>query len=292
MSRSRAIACLLMLVLAVVGVKPAASQIPDTTGSVRPRPVQDDSLTRRLPFPSGIPTTNPLSRTGTPDAPRPHAFRSYADSIDWERNRRLAERSTGFRIVVSLLDRQLLALRGTDTLLLAPAAVASGMSLAYGGQRWTFRTPRGKHEVRAKAVDPVWRPPDWVYAEAAVEHGLELARWPASGVVRLQDGARLVVRDSLVGVVFPDEPFQPLPIDEHIVFGDTLYIPPLATLNRQVPGELGSFSLDLGDGYLIHGTPHLNSIGMAVTHGCIRLHAEDIAWLYANVPRGTPVYIY
>lgn len=272
--------------LAALAAAPAVAQIPDTLQPPLPRAVRLDSLSIT---PTGIPRGNPI--TGV-DLPPFRTFRSYADSIDWERNRRLAERSTGFRVIVSLLDREVLAIRGADTLLRAPAAVASGMTLDYAGRRWTFRTPRGRHAVLGKAEDPVWRPPDWVYAEAALEHDLELARWPASGAVRLRDGSRLVVRDSLVGLIYPDQPFQPLPVEEHIVFGDTLYIPPFGTLNRRVPGELGSFALDLGDGYLIHGTPHLTSIGMAVTHGCIRLHAEDIAWLYVNVPRGTPVFVY
>lgn len=287
-----------MLMLAALTAAPVAAQVPDT---VRPpelprsRPPRVDSFTGILP---GISAGNPINSITSPDsfsrasAPSRYAFRSFADSIDWERNRRLAARSTGFRVIVSLLDREVLAIRDVDTLLRAPAAVASGMTLDYAGRTWTFRTPRGRHTVVGKAADPVWRPPDWVYAEAALEHGLELARWPASGGVRLRDGSRLVVRDSLVGVLYPDQPFQPLPVEEHIVFGDTLYIPPFGTLNRRVPGELGSFALDLGDGYLIHGTPHLTSIGMAVTHGCIRLHAEDIAWLYVNVPRGTPVFIF
>lgn len=286
-----------MLMLGAVGAAaaPAAAQIPDTARPPQqqpPRSVRLDSLSGIL---SGIPAGNSIysidSLTGA-NAPKRYAFRSYADSIDWERNRRRAERSTGFRVIVSLLDREVLAINGSDTLLRAPAAVASGLTLDYAGRSWTFRTPRGRHVVLGKAADPVWRPPDWVYAEAALEHGLELVRWPASGVVRLRDGSRLVVRDSLVGMTDPYQPFRPLPVDEHIVFGDTLYIPPYGTLNRRVPGELGSFALDLGDGYLIHGTPHLTSIGMAVTHGCIRLHAENIAWLFENVPRGTPVYIF
>jgi lipoprotein-anchoring transpeptidase ErfK/SrfK len=86
--------------------------------------------------------------------------------------------------------------------------------------------------------------------------------------------------------------FSPLPDEEHIVFNDTLYIPPIVTTNRHVPGELGRYALDLGDGYLIHGTNNPSSIGQAVTHGCIRLGDDDIAWLYRNVPTGAAVHIY
>ena len=34
-----------------------------------------------------------------------------------------------------------------------------------------------------------------------------------------------------------------------------------------------------------HGTPFKDSIGKAVTHGCIRLSDEDITWLYQHVGR-------
>jgi lipoprotein-anchoring transpeptidase ErfK/SrfK len=76
------------------------------------------------------------------------------------------------------------------------------------------------------------------------------------------------------------------------VFDNTLFVPPTDTKHRQIEGELGHFRLYLGDGYQIHGTPYANSIGSSVTHGCVRLHDEDIEWLYENVPVGTKVYIY
>ena len=59
-------------------------------------------------------------------------------------------------------------------------------------------------------------------------------------------------------------------------------------------GALGEFALDFGDGYLIHGT-HLyneNSIGDAVSHGCVRMRNDDLIRLYPLVPRGTPVIIF
>jgi lipoprotein-anchoring transpeptidase ErfK/SrfK len=48
----------------------------------------------------------------------------------------------------------------------------------------------------------------------------------------------------------------------------------------------------MGNGYAIHGTNQPDSIGRAVSHGCVRLRNEDIAKLYAMVEVGTPVYIY
>lgn len=213
------------------------------------------------------------------------------DSLVSANARRAAARSTEMRIVVSIGARRLWVLAGPDTLLDAPVAVGMGRTLAYGGRRWVFATPLGVRNVRAKRSTPFWRPPDWAYAEVAREHGLKLARMSADRPARLDDGRQLVVRDSLVGVMMPDG-FAPLPVEEHIVFGETLYVPPLGTRNRLIEGELGLYQLDLGEGYLLHGTPHEESIGQATTHGCVRLRGHDIEWLFANVPVGTAVYLY
>ena len=47
----------------------------------------------------------------------------------------------------------------------------------------------------------------------------------------------------------------------------------------------------MGNGYAIHGTNQPQTVGRAVSHGCVCLRNEDIAKLYAMVPVGTPVYI-
>ncbi len=55
---------------------------------------------------------------------------------------------------------------------------------------------------------------------------------------------------------------------------------------------LGNFAMRLGVGsgsYLIHGTNNPVAVGMAVTHGCIRMYPEDIAALFPLVPVGTKV---
>jgi hypothetical protein len=224
---------------------------------------------------------------------RPPPFKSTADSLAWERARLEANTAAGFRVLVSLREREVLVMRDTDTLRAAPAAVASGLTIEMDGRSWTFRTPKGRHTVLRKRRNPVWRPPDWLYAEAALSHNLALARLQPGRPVPVNDGELLVIRRQQVGLFDRESgSFAPLPADEHIVFNDTLYIPPLATRNRHVEGELGRYALDLGDGYLIHGTPDPQSIGRAVTHGCIRLADEDIEWLYERVPAGTPVIIY
>jgi lipoprotein-anchoring transpeptidase ErfK/SrfK len=109
----------------------------------------------------------------------------------------------------------------------------------------------------------------------------------------LRDGRWLETRDGRVGVVDPDtREFAVLPVDEHIIFDGTMFIPPIGSLNRRIEGQLGDHMLDTGNGFLLHGTPYKASIGTAATHGCIRLRDDDIQWLYEMIPVGTRVYIY
>ncbi|HEY2853058.1 MAG TPA: L,D-transpeptidase, partial [Gemmatimonadaceae bacterium] len=207
-------------------------------------------------------------------------FRNRADSLAWASARNLADRSSGFRLIVSLQDKRLWAIVGEDTVLNAPVATAKGTTLKYGKREWTFRTPRGVRTVLRKESDPIWIPPDWLYAEVATEYNLKLRKIERGQPIKLEDGRNLVVRDSVVGVIGKDAHFYELPTDEHIVFDSTLFVPPTGTKNRRVEGELGKYRLDLGEGYLLHGTPDKESIGFAATHGCVRLRDEDIEWLY------------
>jgi L,D-transpeptidase ErfK/SrfK len=48
--------------------------------------------------------------------------------------------------------------------------------------------------------------------------------------------------------------------------------------------------LAAGNGtYLIHGTNNPIAVGLAVTHGCIRMYPDDVASLFPLIPVGTPV---
>jgi len=220
-----------------------------------------------------------------------YSFKSRADSLAWAKNRVLAAKSNGFRLVVSLQDRHLWAIIGRDTVLSAPAAVAKGTTLEFGKKEWTFETPRGMRTVLSKEADPIWQPPEWLYAETALENGLKLGHLNSGQKIKLSDGRSLTVRDGEAGVI-DGGVFAPLPTDEHIVFDNTLFVPPMGSKNRKIEGELGKYRLNLGDGYLLHGTPYKESIGLAATHGCVRMRDEDIEWLYDHVPVGTRVYIY
>ena len=60
---------------------------------------------------------------------------------------------------------------------------------------------------------------------------------------------------------------------------------------RLDPDVLGNFALALPDGYLIHGWLYKRTLGMSVTHGCIRLGDEDLEAVFKVAQVGTKVYI-
>ena len=77
---------------------------------------------------------------------------------------------------------------------------------------------------------------------------------------------------------------------EHAANGD-----PLPKVVHPGPkNPLGDYKMRLavGDGtYEIHGTNNPLAVGMAITHGCIRMYPEDVAALFAAVPMGTKVWL-
>jgi hypothetical protein len=94
-------------------------------------------------------------------------------------------------------------------------------------------------------------------------------------------------------IVGPDGQPLPPPKEGHeLVVNGNLIVPPFGTTQRRYMGVLGTRRLDLGDGYGIHGTDNPASIGQSVSHGCVRMHNEDVERLYPMVPVGTAVYIY
>ena len=196
-------------------------------------------------------------------------------------------------IRISIAVRQLWVIgSGGDTLLTASIAVGSGRTLTSDEKSWTFETPTGETRVVVKQENPVWVPPDWHYIELARKYGFRLARLPLDTPVALSAGRTLLVRSFRIGVLDRDSVFQLLDPGEEVVFDSTVFIPPFGTEQRRVAGTLGKHRLILANGLGLHGTPESDSIGRAVTHGCIRLRDEAIAWLYENVPLGTKVVVY
>lgn len=71
-----------------------------------------------------------------------------------------------------------------------------------------------------------------------------------------------------------------------------LPVPPPNDHSRFEYGVLGDYALNLGNGYLIHGTLYQRFLGLAVTHGCVRLNDSDLEFLYKEFPVGAKVFIY
>lgn len=42
----------------------------------------------------------------------------------------------------------------------------------------------------------------------------------------------------------------------------------------------------------LHGTPPDQPMGVAVSHGCVRLRNADLLWLFQQAPPGTPVWLH
>lgn len=269
--------------LALCPAAPAAAQQgPDATA--QPADTRPQGLVTREEL-----MADRLRRIGVdnPD-PAPTHPTNRADSLEWVRWRRVANTATGRRIVVSIYDRKLWLIDGRDTLIEAAAGVGMGVVRGPRGiGRRDFSTPRGRRTVLAKEENPLWNPPDWHYEGL---HEGPLRQFPAGGIA-LEEGGRVVRRGRYLGIQNGAQ-FDTIPAERPLVFGGVMYIPPFGTVNRQIPDVLGKFKLDTGDGILIHGTNDPLAVGFWGTHGCVRLFDDDIEFVYANAPVGTPVYIY
>lgn len=246
----------------------------------------------RAPIPRAGVVTEGEDGTTTVSIERRATYRNRADSVAGTNAYIASKRDQSLRLVVSLEERKLWVVTAQDTVLEASVAIGSGDRLVFGEKAWQFHTPRGVRTIKGKDADPLWTPPEWHYAETAKEYGLKVAYLSLKKPYPISGGRKLMFRDGEAGVMHPDSGFMFLPLDEEIVFDNTLFVPPVGSKNRQIQGTLGKYKLDTGNGILLHGTPHQNSIGRAATHGCLRLRDEDIEWLYDYVPVGTKVYIY
>jgi lipoprotein-anchoring transpeptidase ErfK/SrfK len=198
------------------------------------------------------------------------------------------------RILVSIRQRRLLLVEGSDTLLRAPVAIGMGKDFSWGERDYHFATPRGERRVIGKAKNPIWIVPEWHYYEKATNMGLtEVVKLEKDARIQLADSSFLVVRGDTVGRINHFGHFAPFTPGTEIIFDGKVYVPPLSSLQRRVPEALGPYKLDMGDGYLIHGTHPYNedSIGEAVSHGCVRMRNADLIRLYPMVTRGTKVII-
>lgn len=186
-------------------------------------------------------------------------------------------------ITVSTAENKVYARRDGQLVFEAVCSTGKNTTLQTGSETLVFRTPIGKFRVREKELNPKWVPPDWHYIEEAQEKGLQL--------IRLQRGQRIGDLYVQGNEVYSTSGY-PLPPGELIIRGGAIVIPPVGTRQRQHEGVLGTHRLNLGSGYALHGTMAVDQLGQSVSHGCVRLHNDDIARLFEMASVGDEVIIY
>lgn len=71
----------------------------------------------------------------------------------------------GTVITIDVSTNRAYLFKDGDLIRSSAAATGSDKILRKGNRVWWFRTPRGKHTVVRKIVDPVWTKPDWAFIE-------------------------------------------------------------------------------------------------------------------------------
>jgi lipoprotein-anchoring transpeptidase ErfK/SrfK len=189
---------------------------------------------------------------------------------------------SSFVITVSTTENKVYARRDGELVFEAVCSTGKNATLKAEGRTMVFRTPIGRFRIKSKEQDPTWVPPDWHYFEEAQKRGMR--------VVRLNRGQSMGGLYVSGNNVYSDG--VALPPGQLIVRGGAVIIPPIGTRQRQFPHVLGTHRLNLGDGYALHGTQQVAQLGQSVSHGCIRLHNNDIERLYSMAKVGDEVIIY
>ena len=187
-----------------------------------------------------------------------------------------------FVITVSTTENKVYARRNGELVFEAICSTGSNSTLRAEGTTRVFRTPIGRFRIQSKEENPKWVPPDWHYIEEAQKNGMS--------IVRLQRGSSVGGLHVSGDNVYSGD--YPLPEGQVIVRNGAVIIPPIGTRQRQFPDVLGTHRLNLGDGYALHGTQAVSQLGRSVSHGCVRLHNDDIARLYSMAKEGDEVVIY
>ena len=71
-----------------------------------------------------------------------------------------------------------------------------------------------------------------------------------------------------------------------------LPVPSARSAERIDYNTLGDYALEIGDGYMLHGTLYQRFLGLPVTHGCVRLGDKDLELIYNTLTKGSKVFIY
>jgi L,D-transpeptidase ErfK/SrfK len=73
--------------------------------------------------------------------------------------------TNGVVITIDVSTNQAWLFRDGQLLTSSKVATGSDKILRKGHRVWFFRTPRGRHDVVDKVVNPVWTKPDWAFIE-------------------------------------------------------------------------------------------------------------------------------
>jgi len=219
-------------------------------------------------------------------------------------------------ILVSTAENKVYVRRDRTIIFEAVCSTGKGTTLVDKGRTMVFDTPIGKFRIVSKEENPIWVPPDWHYVEEARKSGLRVVRLNRGDSIDAATGsAPAPVRENGVWGWLGSEKTSPvservlkvkgdtvveirngvereLPSGTMIRAGNSLIIPPVGVKQRRFDKVLGSFRLNLGDGYALHGTQQTTQLGRSVSHGCIRLGDRDIARLYSIANIGDEVVIY
>jgi lipoprotein-anchoring transpeptidase ErfK/SrfK len=158
--------------------------------------------------------------------------------------------------------------------------------------------------VRAKSGKPAWyrvsvpgRPngrTGWVRAGALELQPVAKRLVIYRGAKRFEfwDGARLVRRGRIavgkpgaetpLGLFYVTDKFSPAIDPDWAILGAFAFETSAYSKLTDWPG---------GGIVGVHGTPWPGLLGQAVSHGCIRLHNDDVSFLRNRMPLGTPVKI-
>jgi len=219
-------------------------------------------------------------------------------------------------ILVSTAENRVYVRKDRNVVFDAICSTGKGTTLVDRGRTMVFSTPIGKFRIVSKEKDPVWVPPDWHYVEEARKNGLRVVRLNRGDSIDASTGsAPIPPRETGVWALLGTEPVTPgsgrvlkvkgdtiveiadgvereLPPGTMIRAGNSVVIPPIGVKQRRFAKVLGSYRLNLGDGYALHGTQQTAQLGQSVSHGCIRLGDQDMADLYAIANVGDEVLIY
>ena len=218
-------------------------------------------------------------------------------------------------ILVSTAENKVYVRKDRNVIFEAICSTGKGTTLVDKGRTMVFSTPIGKFRVISKEENPVWVPPDWHYVEEARKSGLRVVRLNRGESIDATNGSTAVpTRETGVWSWLEGETPRPstatlkvkgdtivrvengvereLPPGTMILAGDSVVIPPIGVKQRRFDKVLGSYRLNLGDGYALHGTQQTAQLGRSVSHGCVRLGDADIAALYAIANVGDEVVIY